>query len=331
MSAQPTPSVPPAQPTPFISQFIGVDVAKAELVIAQDSHVRTLDNGKRAIVTWLKSLPAGSTIALEATNRYHLLLADLAHAAGHTVYVLNPQELKHYRTATRQRAKTDDCDARLLARYVEREHAHLRPYTPLTPGQRRLSRLLRRRALVVKTTTQLRLGLEPEAKDLGLGAAVREVLKAQQRLLQTIDRQIQRLLAQPEHQATATRLQSIVGIGPLSGAALLVALERGQFADADAFVAFLGLDPVPRDSGQKHGRRRLSKQGDSETRRLLFNAALSASQTPAWRRLYLGYLERGLSAIQALCILARKIARTAWSLYHHGTTFCPKRLTQALT
>jgi transposase len=313
-----------------------VDVAKAELVIAQDGHVRTLDNGKRAIVAWLKRLPAGCVLALEATNRYHLLLADLAHAAGHTVYVLNPQALKHDRTATGKRAKTDDCDARLLARYVEREHAHLRPDVPLTPGQRRLSRLLRRRAVVVKTTTQLRLSLEPEAKELGLGAVVREVLQAQQRLLKAIDlkaidRQIERLLAQPEHHATAARLQSIVGVGPLSGAALLVALERGQFADADAFVAFLGLDPVPRDSGQKHGQRRLSKQGDSETRRLLFNAALSASQTPVWRPLYRGYLERGLSAIQALCILARKIARTAWSLYHHGTTFSPERLTKPLT
>jgi transposase len=185
-------------------------------------------------------------------------------------------------------------------------------------------------ATVVKARTQLRLSLEPEAKALGLNGVLQALLKSHERLLQAIDAQIEALLAQAEQQQVAARLQSIVGVGTLSAAALLVALERGAFADADAFVAFLGLDPTPRDSGQSQGRRRLSKAGDSETRRLLFNAARSASLTKVWRAVYLRYVERGLTPIQALCILARKIARTAWSLYKHGTTFCPQRLTQAL-
>lgn len=328
--AQPAQLVQPAQRVQP-AQFIGVDVAKDELVIAHDGQLRTLANAKRAILTWLKSLPAGCAIALEATGGYHLLLADLAHAAGHTVFVLNPQEIKHYRLATRQRAKTDECDARLIARYLQREHAQLRAYQPLSAGLRRLSSLVRRRAVIVKCHTQVRLSLDAQAKELGLRAAFQELLKAHQRLLALIDRQIEKLLAQEEHREMAQRLQSILGVGRLSGAALLLALERGTFADADAFVAFLGLDPVPRDSGQSRGQRRLSKQGDSETRRLLYAAALSASQTKLWNPLYQRYLERGFSTTQALCILARKIARTAWSLYTHGTTFCPERLTKALT
>jgi len=84
--------------------------------------------------------------------------------------------------------------------------------------------------------------------------------------------------------------------------------------NADAFVAFTGLDPRPDDSGQHHGKRRLSKRGPPELRRRLYLAALSAIKTKVWRSLYEHYRAKGLSSTAALVILARRIARTAWSI-----------------
>ncbi|WP_370869689.1 transposase [Nitrosomonas sp.] len=43
--------------------------------------------------------------------------------------------------------------------------------------------------------------------------------------------------------------------------ALTNTLERVPFRNADAFVAFTGFDPRANDSGNKIGRRRLSKRG----------------------------------------------------------------------
>jgi transposase len=57
---------------------------------------QTLVNEPRSLQHWLQSLPQGALIAVEATNPYHLPLADLATAAGHTVYVLNPPDVAHY-------------------------------------------------------------------------------------------------------------------------------------------------------------------------------------------------------------------------------------------
>jgi transposase len=326
MTAQPIAAQPmTAQPT-TPAHFIGVDVAKDEVVIAHAGQLQTVSNSKRDLASWLKTLPPHTAVGLEATNCYHQLLADLATAAGHTVYVLNPKALKHYRTATSGRAKTDSCDAQLIVRYLEREHAHLHPYVPLSKTLRTLNMLLHRRATVVKTQTQLRLSLQQDAKTLGLSSQLRAVLQSQKSLLKAIDAKIEALLQQDEVQAQAQRLDGILGMGPLTAAALLVALERGTFATPDALVAFIGLDPTPRDSGTSRGRRKLSKQGDGETRRLLFNAARSASKTKVWQPFYRRYRDRGLSARQACCILARKLVRTAWSLYTHGTTFCPERL-----
>lgn len=313
------------------SCYIGVDVAKAEVVIAWQGQLQTVVNRKRNLQRWLSTLPARCAIALEATNTYHQLLADAAYEAGHTVYLLNPKALKHYRTATAGRAKTDTCDALLLARYLEHEQAHLHPYSPLNHDTARLCTLLRRRATVVKTRTLLRLSLETQAQELGLKGPFQELIKGYDRLLAAIDSEMLQLLRAPCHQEVAARLQSIVGIGPLSGAALLVALARGDFKTADAFIAFLGLDPVPKDSGQSNGKRRLSKQGDSETRRLLFNAAQSASLTTLWKPLYERYINRGLTRIQTLCIMARKLAKLAWTLHKQKTNFSRDKFAQCLT
>jgi transposase len=96
---------------------------------------------------------------------------------------------------------------------------------------------------------------------------------------------------------------------------------------ADAFAAFTGLDPRPDDSGQRRGKRRLSKRGPAELRRLLYLAAMSAIKTKTWRPLYEHYRAKGLSSTATLVILAR----TAWSIYTYKTVFDPARLTNPLT
>ena len=68
-----------------------------------------------------------------------------------------------------------------------------------------------------------------------------------------------------------------------------------------------------------------------ELRRLLYLAAMSAIKTKTWRPLYDHYRAKGLSSTATLVILARRIARTAWSIYTHKTEFDPLRLTNPLT
>ena len=108
-------------------------------------------------------------------------------------------------------------------------------------------------------------------------------------------------------------------------------LEQVPLKSADAFVAFTGLDPRPDDSGQHRGRRRLSKRGPSELRRLLYVAAMSAKKTKVWKPLFEHDRAKGLSSTAALVILARRIARTAWSMYTYKTDFDPTRFTRGLT
>jgi len=108
-------------------------------------------------------------------------------------------------------------------------------------------------------------------------------------------------------------------------------LERMPLKSADAFVAFTRLNPRPDDSGQRRGKRLLSKRGPSELRRLLYLAALSAIKTKTWKPHYEHYRGKGLSSTAVIVILARRIARTAWSMYTYKTEFDPGRRTKGLT
>jgi len=311
---------------------VGVDVAKDEIVVAcaeQSFAPCKIANTRAALLAWLKRLPTGSRIGMESTGTYHELLAGLAHKLGFIVYVLNPKDVRHYAKGVGQRGKTDRVDANVVARFVAKEHPALHPFVPPTREQRQLDQLLKRRTKL----TRMRAALKQSLKDLsGFASQLKSVVLRLDALIKHIDGKIRTLIeASAQTQDDWARLRRIPGVGPLVGSGVLNSLQRVGFRNADAFVAFCGWDPRPHDSGRKSGRRRLSKRGSSQLRYLLYNAAMAASRTKAWRPSYERALAKGLSRVEALVILARQIARTAWSIYTHKTVFDPQRISQGLT
>ncbi len=297
----------------------GVDVSKDTLDIAQsDQTAQCIANTPEAITHWLSTLPEQSRLALEATGYYHDVVLEQALAAGHEVYLINGQQLNHYREAVGTRAKTDPGDAQLLLRYLLREQAELTPVKSLTCKEKRLWRLLQRRATLVRVRAQLRLSLTSEPATRSLAD---EATQGLDRVIAKVDRQIRALARELDWEADLERCRSIPGIGELNALALLASFRRGDFQRSDQFVAFLGLDVRVRDSGKSRGRRKLSKRGNPEVRRLLYNAAMSASRTRQFNAYYERHRARGLSTTAAAMALARKLVRIAFALLSKGEAF----------
>lgn len=296
---------------------LGIDVSKQQLEICQwpDSATVTVANQADAIQAWLRSVPAPARVALEPTNHYHLQLVAMLVARGVEVYLLGTRPLAHYREAVDMRNKSDAQDAWLLARYLAHEGAQLRPYTPQDPRAQRLWSLLKRRASVVKARRQLQQSFARER------ISIRAVMTRLQQLLQRIDVRIQQLIRELGWSRHYRHCASIPGIGPLNAAALVSAYQRGAFANSDAFVAYLGLDVRLRESGRYRGKRKLTKRGDSELRRLLYCATQAARSEPRFEDYYQRQLEKGLSKIAAKVTLARKLARIAFTLMNRQEMF----------
>jgi transposase len=308
--------------------YIGVDVAKKEVVIACSQNtfpVRTVSNTPTALRKFLKTLPPDTRIGMEATGHYHQDLADLAVSLGLSVYVLNPKDVWHYAKGVGMRAKTDVVDAALIARYIANEAVHLRAYEPATAEQRLMDQLLKRRAKIVSLKTAFRLSC---ADAPFLNSQAEKLIADFTDVLKQIDQEIARLNATiPKRQEQVKHLQSIAGVGLLTSSWLANLFDRVKFKNSDAVVAFVGIDPRPCDSGQKRGRRRLSKRGPSEGRRLLYNAAMAAAKSPVWKPLYEHYRHLGWPSTATIVIIARKILRIAFTLTKKGSCFDPNLVT----
>lgn len=310
-----------------VPQVFGVDVARRELAIARhDPRSREcIMNTEAAISRWLGELPEPAMIGMESTGAYHQLLASLAVAAGHQVYVLDPRRLKAYRNALGVRAKTDRGDAALIAHYLARQGASLHPFVPMSPALESLARLMRRRSRIVVCRQRLAATLKdcPECSP-----QLRRIQLQIRRLLAQIDARCEEIIvADPTRKARRERLRTIPGIGPLTSSALLTLLERIPYENSDALIAAIGLDPRANDSGDHRGRRKLTKRGPSELRRLLYNGALAAArESKPFQDAYRRYRTRGLNSTTALIAVARKLVRIAFALDRSGESFDPLRL-----
>lgn len=303
---------------------IGVDVSKDTLEIAVEGErqILVLANRPEAIRAWVKTLGAEPVLfAIEPTNVFHLELLHAVHKAGHTVYLVDGYRLSRYRDSIGQRAKTDANDARLLLRYLRNEQQDLRPWSPPPKGYEQVQRLLRRRARLIHARTALKQSL----------SGVKELAKPSASLLKRID-QLDQLILKRINEAMCTlgwsddqnRCQAIEGIGPITAIALAATFRRGAFSGADAFIAFLGLDVRVRDSGRLRGKRKLTKQGDPELRRLLYMAAMTACRSATWKPFYERMKARGMASTQALVALARKLARIAFALMKNQSQYQAK-------
>jgi transposase len=317
-------SPPPGSPVP--SALIGIDVAKDNLVIALlgASGVQTITNSTAGIRAWLKDVPKDSRIALESTGRYSRLVCQLAHEAGHTVYLLNALDVHHYAKAIGQRGKTDRLDAQLIAQYLAHQIGQLRPWQPTPMAVEQLRSLMRCRSQIVRAGVKLKMALQDTPM---LSKQVTSIAKQFAQTLKSIDGQIKALLSEdPVMSQGAARLQSIQGVGPLGATLLATLLARIPFKNADSLVAFTGLDPRPADSGKKQGVRRLSKRGDPQIRQQMWLCAMAASRCSGFKAQYEALKLRGLPTTAAYVVIARKLLKIAFAIWHSDQLFDPAKV-----
>jgi transposase len=155
-----------------------------------------------------------------------------------------------------------------------------------------------------------------------LGALV-EALRALQARIAELDREIG---ARAKADATARRLMTVPGIGPVAATALVaLAPAASTFRRGRDFAAWLGLTPLQHSSGGKERLGRTSKRGERSLRRLLILgasavariAALDVGRATPWLAGMLARKPRMLVTVA----LANKIARIVWALMANGGTY----------
>lgn len=260
------------------TRIAGVDVGKHRLDAAiegVEQQLQTLNDaaGITQLCRWLAAHGV-VRVGVEATAGYERELRLALEAQGMAVVVHQPIEVRLYGRLNRQHAKTDACDARLIAAATA---AIRRKTAPLDPVLAELAEWLTAyehiadQLMSLKTFRQsLRLAHLHRMVDAQMAQLRR--LKAE--LLASL---IVRIKADAALKGRYDLLTSLPGIGPVVAASLIVrmpelgSMQRGQAA------SLLGVAPHACESGQWKGQRFIGG-GRYRPRRMLYLSALAAKR-----------------------------------------------------
>lgn len=291
--------------------MVGLDVAKAELVVAvrPSGEQWTVGNDEAGVQALAERLRAASPelIVCEATGGYELLAVGALLTAGLPVVVVNPRQVRDFARATGELAKTDRLDAGILALFAERVRPAVRPLPDADAHE--LTGLLARRRQLLEM-------LQAERNRLGQvfsrGKAVRKSL---QQHIAYLERELGRTdtgLGDVIRQTPAWRerddlLRSVPGIGRVVSYTLVADLpELGQLNRRE-IAKLVGIAPVSRDSGTHRGRR-FVQGGRAQVRAALYMGTLVAARhNPTIRAFYQRLVEAGKPKKLALVACMRKL------------------------
>ena len=153
-------------------------------------------------------------------------------------------------------------------------------------------------------------------------------------LIQTLNEQVHSVEAELEEVvsndtqwgAAIVRVQSIKGIGLITAAWLVVStLNFTCCPTVEALTAYIGLAPMPRQSGSSiRGKPSIGHSGKGRARTALYMATLSATRyNPVMRAFYERLRAAGKSVKVARCAVARKLLHIAWALIKKEGLFDP--------
>lgn len=331
----------------WVGRAIGVDLHRdfCEVAISEEGVVRSAGRVKTTpaeLEAFAASLVATDRVALEMSGGAWEV-ARILEPHVQRVVVVSPDDTG----IAQARAKTDRLDARTLARLLAAGEldAVWMPDERCRVLRRRLARreqLVRSRSRSrneIHAVLMRRLQGKPPCADL-LGVKGRdwlrslklpveenETVQAALRHVKFLDAEIaavealiaQQVLGMPE----ARRLMTVPGVNLVCVASFLAAIgEIERFHNPRQLVAYLGLDPRVRQSGEEAPRSgRISKRGSPHARWALVEAAWSVVHQPGPLRAFYQRVRSRRGHGKAIVATARKLAMLFWCMLRRGEDY----------
>jgi transposase len=286
-------------------------------------------------------------VAMEACSSAHFWGRELT-KLGHEVRLIPPAYVKPFV----KRQKSDAADAEAICEAAQRPT--MRFVAVKSEESQAAAVIFRTRDLLVRQRTQLINALRGHLGEFGMvvpqgaarvkelvalvadpdtpvPAAARSALQVLVSALERLEAEIRGLEAEivrrAKEDATARRLMTIPGVGPLIATALVALAPPPQtFRRGRDFAAWLGLTPRQHSTGGKQRLGATTRMGERSLRRLLIIGANSVvikrhvhrqAQSGTW----LGRLLSRKPPMLVRVALANKMARIVWALMAKGEDY----------
>jgi transposase len=321
--------------------YIGVDFHPYEQSVAyasdEDGEIgyrRFLHSDKQSIRAFYRKCGADAVIGVEATGClwwFEKMLAD----GGHKLKIGDPRMI---RRAALSRHKNDFRDAETILDLLMR--GAFPSIVPRSEESREVLDLLHYRQTLVQKRTSIANQLQAFARGKGLARFRMPAVKGRRQLVDAPVTEIETLLVTSrlvlfdeitaQMKALESRLEKLAaederarllmthpGIGVINALALVHTLgEVRRFRRKEEVVAFVGLDPLEKSSGQTKRIGQISKHGSRLARHLLGQAA-QACRDHRIRKFYLE-VSRRRGRPKAKVAAARKLLINCYVMLRDG-------------
>ena len=324
---------------------IGIDVDKKTIKCCLTRHLESCkkvmgshtfansEAGFALLLAWVEkkvgSKSSQASYVMEATGVYHERLAYYLQAHKHQVHIVLPLKAKRYLQSLGLRSKTDQIDAKGLS-FMGLEQ-------DLDIWQPASGRLLELRSVTrqLEVLQQHRTSFKNQLEGAKHSAVVhRSVIQSLEKMIRQLEAELARLEKQAKKlveqdavlQAKYKLIIPLKGVGWLSFA--VVASETNGFAlfkNQRQLVCYSGYDVVQNQSGQRVGKSRISKKGNTHIRRILHLAAWSVvrHKTRPFYQLYERVYERTGVKMKAYVAVQRKLLVMLYTLWKKDEPFNP--------
>lgn len=321
----------------IIKQSVSADIAKDKFdacfsvltsehrVVVKATHrFANSAQGLAAFSKWIRKLEDPQVelvVIMEATGVYYEALAWALHQQGRRVNVVLANRAKKYFQSLGYKSKNDRLDAKALAHMgAER---NLESWQPLSKQLYLLRKLTREHEQLQQVRSEMANRLHAETYSMHTG---RSTVKRLQKTLQLYDKQLQAIRQEIKDVVAAdalleekiSKITTIKGVGLLT-AATIIAETNGfaLFTSQKQLVSYVGYDVVENQSGNRVGKTRISKQGNSHIRRILHMPALHAVRrnVPVCRALFERLRGKGKKKMLAYVAVQKKLLILIYTLW----------------
>ena len=316
--------------------YIGVDIAKLKFDICvyngnfsscvYESYTNDID-GFINFFSLLESVNNISDIriGIEATSTYMINLQKFLDDHKVKYILINPKRIHHYIKYMNYESKTDKMDSYYIADYISKleEKSFISSYSKNKYLYKTYSSYIN---MIIKTETHLKGIKDSIANDDFVSYSLKLEMFELEKMLKNSNKKITKELIEtmkismPEYDFIKN---DIIGVGDKTLLAVLPLIyDVSEIYTIKQLQSFIGLNVVYKDSGSSvKGKQKISKSGNSEARKMLFNASVTSIRpiggNPILRDKYKRLIDSGKPAKVALVAVSAHIFRAIVSRLNH--------------
>lgn len=302
--------------------YVGVDVSKKNL----DAHIHPINNNLRVKndetgINKLLGLLAKyqiQQVVFEASGGYELLLLRTLQSANVPAWRVEPRRIKGFIRSEGKYAKTDACDAKMIALFAAEKKCNVTPIE-LTQEMLDLKALVTRRhdlcVMIAGEKTRLQQAYNAHCKQ-----KIQQSIEFLSNQQNDIEKEIQLRVKLNENWNQKMKVaQSMKGIGPVSAAILIAELPELGLVKNKPIAALVGVAPYDRQSGNFKGNSHV-RGGRSQVRRVLYMAGLCAAHSnPIFKNFYKKLRDKGKKPKVAIIAVVRKMLVVLNAMFKNNT------------